>query len=115
MADGHDFVTRVYIPDVLAIASFYKDWAAIGAGVGNYMCYGEYPIDDTQNPPLLIPAGIIHGRDLTKIESVDQAKVTEQIAHSWYDYSEGNDDGAQSLQRRDQSALHRTETALSRG
>jgi hydrogenase large subunit len=55
------------------------------------MCYGEYPLDDTQNPQLLIPPGIIHGRDLTKIDTVDQAKVTEQIAHSWYDYSEGND------------------------
>jgi Ni,Fe-hydrogenase I large subunit len=91
VADGHDFVTRVYIPDVLAIASFYKDWAALGAGIGNYMCYGEYPLDDTPNPKLLIPAGIIHGRDLSKIDPVDQAKVTEQIAHSWYDYAEGND------------------------
>jgi hydrogenase large subunit len=90
VADGHDFVTRVYIPDVLAIASFYKEWAAIGAGVGNYMCYGEYPLDDTPNPKLLIPAGIIYGRDLSKINPVDQAKVTEQIAHSWYDYTEGN-------------------------
>src|SRR5512136_2045753 len=24
---AHDFVARVYIPDVLAVASFYKDWA----------------------------------------------------------------------------------------
>jgi len=91
VADGRDFVSRVYIPDVLAVASFYKDWAGIGAGVGNYMCYGEYPLDDSQNPQLLIPPGIIHGRDLTKIDPIDQAKVTEQIAHSWYDYSGGND------------------------
>ena len=91
VADGHNFVARVYIPDVLAIASFYKDWAAIGAGIGNYMCYGEYPVDDALNPQLLIPAGIIRARDLSKIDTIDQAKVTEQIAHSWYDYSEGND------------------------
>ena len=25
-----DFVTQVYIPDLLAIASFYKDWAVYG-------------------------------------------------------------------------------------
>ena len=51
VADGVDFVSRVYLPDVLAIASFYKDWASIGAGVGNYMSYGDYPQDDSRNPP----------------------------------------------------------------
>ncbi len=35
---AQDFVEKVYIPDLLAVASFYKDWAAIGGGVGNYMC-----------------------------------------------------------------------------
>ena len=91
VADGRDFVSRVYIPDVLAIASFYKEWASIGAGVGNYMAYGDYPEDDSANPSLYLPTGIIHGRDLSKIDAVDQARITEQITHSWYDYSEGND------------------------
>ena len=91
IADGRDFVSRVYIPDVLAIASFYKDWASIGAGVGNYMAYGDFPEDDSANPTLFLPTGIIHGRDLTKIDPVDQAKVTEQITHSWYNYAEGDD------------------------
>ncbi len=91
VADGKDFVSRVYLPDVLAIASFYKDWASLGAGVGNYMAYGDYPEDDSANPALLLPTGIIHGRDMSKIAPVDQAMVTEQIAHSWYDYSAGND------------------------
>jgi [NiFe] hydrogenase large subunit/hydrogenase large subunit len=27
------FVEKVYIPDLLAVASFYKEWAGIGAGV----------------------------------------------------------------------------------
>ena len=89
-ADGKDFVSRVYIPDVLAIASYYKEWASLGAGVGNYMCYGDYPLDDGQNPELLIPGGIIYGRDLTKIDTVDETKVTEQVAHSWYDYADGD-------------------------
>jgi len=93
VADGHDFVSRVYLPDVLAIASFYKDWASIGAGVGNYMAYGDYPMDDSENPELFLPTGIIHGRDLTKIATVDPAKVSEWVAHSWYDYSVGDDQG----------------------
>ena len=37
---------QVYIPDLLAVASFYKDWAGYGKGVGNYLCFGEYPEDD---------------------------------------------------------------------
>jgi hydrogenase large subunit len=93
VADGVAFVSRVYIPDVLAIASFYKDWASIGAGIGNYMSYGEYPEDDSENPQLFLPPGIIHGRDLSKIGTIDQAKISEYVAHSWYDYSVGDDKG----------------------
>ena len=93
IADGIAFVSRVYLPDVLAIASFYKDWASIGAGIGNYMCYGEYPEEDGENAQLFLPAGIIYGRDLTKIANVDQAKISEWVAHSWYDYSVGDDKG----------------------
>ncbi len=91
VADGIAFVSQVYVPDVIAIASYYKDWASIGAGVGNYMAYGDYPEDDSAQPQLYLPTGIIHGRDLSNIGTVDQTKITEQIAHSWYDYSEGND------------------------
>jgi Ni,Fe-hydrogenase I large subunit len=90
IADGRDFVTRVYVPDVLAVASFYKDWAAIGSGVGNYMVYGDYPEDDGANPQLWLPSGVIRARDLGKIEPLDQRRITEQVAHSWYDYSGGN-------------------------
>ena len=32
IAKARDFVTRVYIPDLLAVASFYKDWAGYGGG-----------------------------------------------------------------------------------
>jgi Ni,Fe-hydrogenase I large subunit len=91
VADGRDFVSRVYVPDVIAIASFYKDWAAIGAGVGNYMAYGDFPLDDNPYPQLFLPTGIVHGRDLSKLAMVNPASITEQIAHSWYDYAEGNE------------------------
>ena len=93
VAEGVDFVRRVYIPDVLAIASFYKDWASIGAGVGNYMSYGEFPDDYGENSRLYLPPGIIHGRNLTKVAPIDQAKISEWITHSWYDYSVGDAEG----------------------
>jgi Ni,Fe-hydrogenase I large subunit len=92
VAKARDFVVRVYIPDLLAVASFYKDWAGHGRGVGNYLVYGEYPDDDSAKPALFLPGGVIRGRDLSKVEPFDQSKVTEYVAHSWYQYEQG--DGA---------------------
>ena len=91
VAQARDFVARVYIPDLLAIASFYKDWAGHGRGVGNYLAYGEYPDDDSANPPLFLPRGIIRARDLSKVEPFDETKVTESVSHSWYEYQAGDD------------------------
>jgi Ni,Fe-hydrogenase I large subunit len=93
IAKAHDFVARVYIPDLLAVASFYKDWAGYGAGVGNYLVYGEYPEEDGRNPKLYFPSGVIRARNLAKIEPFDPAKITEHVKHSWYDYSGGDDKG----------------------
>jgi Ni,Fe-hydrogenase I large subunit len=91
VAKARDFVVRVYLPDLLAVASFYKDWAGHGRGVGNYLVYGEYPENDGARPALFLPAGVIRNRDLSKVEPFDQAKVTEYVSHSWYDYQKGND------------------------
>jgi hydrogenase large subunit len=93
IAKARDFVARVYIPDLLAVASFYKDWAGYGGGVGNYLVYGEYPLDDTKRPKLFFPAGVIRGQDLSKVEAFDPEKITEHVKHSWYDYDGGDDKG----------------------
>jgi len=90
IARARDFVEKVYIPDLLAIASFYKDWAAHGQGVGNYLVYGEYPEEDRPHARLFLPSGVIRGRDLSKVEPFDPAKITEQVTHSWYEYSGGD-------------------------
>jgi Ni,Fe-hydrogenase I large subunit len=90
VAKARDFVVRVYIPDLLAVASFYKDWAGHGTGIGNYLVYGEYPNDDTATPAMYLPSGVIRGRDLSKVEPFDHRKVTEYVAHSWYQYQAGD-------------------------
>ncbi|HEY7441075.1 MAG TPA: nickel-dependent hydrogenase large subunit [Vicinamibacterales bacterium] len=90
VAKARDFVTRVYVPDLLAIASFYKDWAGHGRGIGNYLAYGEYPEGDGPKPALFLPSGVIRGRDLSKVEPFDHTKVTEYVAHSWYSYQQGD-------------------------
>jgi Ni,Fe-hydrogenase I large subunit len=90
IAKGREFVAKVYIPDLLAVASFYKDWAGHGKGVGNYLVYGEYPEDDGAIPSLFLPSGVIRQRDLSKVEPFDPAKITEQVKHSWYEYEGGD-------------------------
>ena len=90
-AKGQDFVKRVYLPDVLAVASFYKEWAGYGAGVGNYMSYGAYAETDGPNPSFFLAPGIIQKQDLTKVLALDPGRITESVKHAWYEYSGGDD------------------------
>jgi hydrogenase large subunit len=90
-ARAHQFVEQVYIPDLLAVAGFYKDWAAIGAGVGNYLSYGEFPTDTSPDPEkLFFPRGLVLNKDLSRVVPFDHEKVNEYVAHSWYDYPDGD-------------------------
>jgi Ni,Fe-hydrogenase I large subunit len=93
VAKAADFVHRVYLPDLLAVASFYKDWAGHGEGVGNYLVYGEYPEDDGGKSHLFLPSGVIRAKNLARVEAFDPAKITEQITHSWYEYAAGDTQG----------------------
>jgi Ni,Fe-hydrogenase I large subunit len=43
------------------------------------MAYGDYE--------QFFPSGIVRGRDLSRVERVDPAKITESVTHSWYEYS----------------------------
>jgi Ni,Fe-hydrogenase I large subunit len=88
------FVEQVYIPDVLAVAGFYRDWFGRGEGLGNFLSYGDYPqrgIHDTST--YFLPRGAILGRDLSKVHPVDPAQVSEYVTHSWYEYSGGDSAG----------------------
>ena len=86
-----EFVDQVYIPDLLAVASFYKDWAKIGGGLSgqNVMSYGDFPDipNDYSNASMLLPSGVILGGDLKKVHDVDLKaadQVQEWVTHSWY-------------------------------
>jgi len=86
-----EFVKNVYIPDLLAIASFYKEWAEYGGGVGNFLSYGEFQNDAISNTSnLWLPRGIVKDRDLGTVHPVDHEKITEYVTHSWYTYGEGD-------------------------
>jgi [NiFe] hydrogenase large subunit/hydrogenase large subunit len=88
------FVEQVYIPDLLAVAPAYLDWAGIGAGVGNYLSYGDFPMDNSPGTgSLFFPRGIIMGRDLANVQPMDEKKISEYVTHSWYTYSKGDNVG----------------------
>jgi [NiFe] hydrogenase large subunit/hydrogenase large subunit len=88
---AQQFVEQVYWPDILAIAGFYKDWAAIGGGVRNYLACGEFPDGDVgETEKLYFPRGIVLDRNLEKVWPYDHLKVKEYITSSWYEYSAGD-------------------------
>ena len=101
LTDIHDmiqrartFVEQVYWPDLVAIAGFYKDWAAVGGGTGNYLAVGEFPDGDVRDiNTLYFPRGIILNKDLSKVVPYDHNQVREYINSSWYEYAKGDDAG----------------------
>jgi hydrogenase large subunit len=95
--DAETFINQVYIPDLLAVAGFYKDWGAIGGGLQNYMCFGDLPTRGFAEPTAFkFQRGVILSRNLNEVVPInpkDPAEVQEFIAHSWYSYTDGNESG----------------------
>ena len=93
LKQGMEFVEQVYIPDVLAVAPFYLDWAGIGGGLENYLCYGDVPTRSFSDvSSYRFPRGAILGRNLNEVHAVDprdDSGVQEFIDHSWYEYENG--------------------------
>ncbi|MBW1650037.1 MAG: nickel-dependent hydrogenase large subunit [Deltaproteobacteria bacterium] len=78
-----EFIENVYMPDLLAVAGFYKDWGAIG-GTTNFLTWGDFPQTDKEPESFFMPRGVIMDRDLKNIKTSDPSKVLEHIKHSWY-------------------------------
>jgi len=81
--ESQDFVKNVYIPDLLAVASFYKDWGGIG-GTTNFLAWGDFAQNGKEPESYLMPRGLIKDRDLKNPQGADQKKVTEHVTHGWY-------------------------------
>lgn len=86
------FVDQVYLPDLQAIASFYKDWTYGGGLSGkSVMSYGDIPehANDYSAASLKLPRGVILGGNLAEVYPVDltdPSQVQEFVTHSWYKY-----------------------------
>jgi len=94
IGEADEFINQVYIPDLLAVASFYKDWAKWGGGLTNYLSYGEFPTKGYNHPESFKYArGVVLNRDLSHVHPVDARdpqEIREYIGSSWYDYKGGD-------------------------
>ena len=86
------FVEQVYLPDLKAIAAFYKDWLYGGGLSGqSVLAYGDIPehANDYSPASLQLPQGaIINGNlnEVLPIDLKDPAQIQEFVIHSWYKY-----------------------------
>ncbi len=92
--DTIEFVDNVYIPDLIAIASFYKGWL-YGGGLSskNVLSYGDIPdrANDYSPASLLMPHGAIIDGNLKEVHDVDlrdPSQIQEFVPHSWYAYDD---------------------------
>jgi hydrogenase large subunit len=90
LQEAIDFNNNVYIPDVLAIASFYKGWL-YGGGLSatNVMDYGEYAKVPYDKSTEQLPGGVIlngNWDEILPIDPSDPEQVQEFVTHSWYKY-----------------------------
>jgi Ni,Fe-hydrogenase I large subunit len=85
-----EFVEQVYVPDVKAVAAFYPEWWQLGAGHMNYLSYGGLQGGNrTDEETFGFNRGVIVDGDLANLLPLDQQKITEAIARSYYDYAGG--------------------------
>jgi hydrogenase large subunit len=87
-----EFTDQVYVPDLMAIGSFYKDWL-YGGGLSSksVMSYGDIPerANDYSASNLLLPQGVIINGNLAEVLPVnhrDPEEIQEFVTHSWYKY-----------------------------
>jgi Ni,Fe-hydrogenase I large subunit len=98
LVQAKNFVEQVYIPDLLAVASFYKDWGAIGGGGGNFdfISFGDYPTRSAvrhNDKGLWLKPGRVTLATFPTVHPVKPEDITEYVTHSWYSYNGGDDKG----------------------
>jgi hydrogenase large subunit len=88
-----EFNNNVYIPDVIAIGGFYKNWL-YGGGLSSksVLAYGDIPehANDFSPAQLHLPRGAIINGNLNEVQDVDvrdPEQIQEFVDHSWYEYA----------------------------
>jgi hydrogenase large subunit len=79
------FINDVYVPDVLAVADLFPNYAQIGTGCGNLLAYGVFDLDNSDANKLLSRGRYTDGT----LQSVNIADISEDVSHSWYSSPSG--------------------------
>ncbi|MBU0484901.1 MAG: nickel-dependent hydrogenase large subunit [Proteobacteria bacterium] len=88
--DVGDFIKNVYMIDVAAVGAFYAEWTGYGAGVTNYLCVPDLPLDRA-GVRFDLPGGYISDGDVGSFKPIHsfgddffRQGVKESVKHSWY-------------------------------
>jgi len=79
-----DWIDNTFIPDVLAIAPYYLDHAAIGKGPANFLSWGVFEDASFDPKKRLFPRGVLLAKDFPKIHEAKPEDVTEHVTRGWY-------------------------------
>ena len=85
LTEIRNFIETVYIPDVLAVADLFPQYAQIGQGCGNLLAYGVFDLDSAGTDKLLARGRYTDGT----VGSVNVADIAEDVSHSWYSSASG--------------------------
>lgn len=85
LTDIRNFIDTVYVPDVLAVASLFPQYAQIGRGCGNLLAYGVFNLDTSDTNKLLNRGRYTDGT----IQTINVADISEDVSHSWYSSPSG--------------------------
>lgn len=78
-----DFIDRAYYPDLVMAGKAYANEPSVlnDVGVANLWTHQEFQLSQNE---WLFQSGMIMNGDLTKVEELDESKITEEATHSWY-------------------------------
>lgn len=94
IAQAKSFVEEVYYPDVLAIAGFYPEYAAIGVSSPTLLATGESAFSCSGAPvERELRAGLLLDGNYRDLQPFDPMKISEFIFSAWYSYPEGDKQG----------------------
>ncbi len=79
-----DWIDRVFIQDVLAIAPYYLNYAGVGKGHANFLAWGVFEDESFDPKKRLLPRGALFASDFPKVHEPKAEDVTEHTGHSWY-------------------------------
>lgn len=83
LAEMRHFIDTAYLPDLRLVASRYPEWTSVGS-FHNFLAVGEFPQGPNEPDDLFMPRGMIFNGDIFNVQPVDQARITEHVARSWY-------------------------------